>query len=133
MTSRTNVTEAVYSWNNIKELVYALLVFMLLAFLCSYAEAAEKETIKSYSFRYMDTVLINVTDEPCPEKSFSTIFPQAALAQRIDGEYLGGCYRIEDDTIYIKWEDKFGLKGEITPFPANGFKGFPIKEFKGEF
>ena len=85
-------------------------------------EAAEP--IKKLYYQYNDKVVIWITNQPCPNKMMSKQYPYFAMATRIDGDALPGCYTNIKDDIKIQW-----IGGDFSVFPANVFL---IQTLKGD-
>lgn len=69
------------------------------------------------SYKYNDYVVISIASVPCPHKNLVDTYPFGAVAKRVDGQYLFGCYKKESENdIKIQWVD-----GDFTVLPANAF------------
>lgn len=93
------------------EIKYCLL---FLVFFGSVSEAVEP--IKKLYYQYNDKVVVWITNQSCPNKKISKEYPYLAIATRIDGDILPGCYTNVNDDIKIQWAG-----GDFSIFPANVF------------
>ena len=77
-------------------------------------EAAEP--VKKLHYQYNDKTVIWITNEFCSNKNISKEYPYSAIAIRIDGDVLPGCYTNVNDDIKIQW-----IGGDFSMFPTNVF------------
>jgi hypothetical protein len=87
---------------------------ILLLFFGLASEAAEP--VKKLYYQYNDKVVIWITNQPCSNKKINKEYPYLAMATRIDGDILPGCYTNTNDDIKIQW-----IGGDFSIFPANVF------------
>ena len=87
---------------------------LLLVFFGLVSEAAEP--VKKLYYQYNDKVVVWITNQPCPNKNLIKEYPYFAMATRIDGDALPGCYTNVGDDIKIQW-----IGGDFSIFPANVF------------
>jgi len=93
------------------------LVLLFISFI-SIAEAP----IKKLYFQYNDKVVIWITNQPCIDKKIDKEYPYIAMAIRVDGDAMPGCYKNVNDDIKIQW-----IGGDFSIFPANVFLVAPLK------
>lgn len=99
----------IFILKSIKYLLSGLTVSLLMVSIVNAGEVL--------SYKYNDKVVISIANVPCPHKEIKKEFPYGAVAKRIDGEFLFGCFKKEDnDTIKIQW-----MGGDSTVIPANYF------------
>ena len=67
-------------------------------------------------YKYNENVELVISNVVCPLKELKDKFPYAAVANRIDGEHLVGCFNHKGDDIVIQW-----YHGDQTILPANFF------------
>ena len=67
-------------------------------------------------YKYNENVELVISNVTCPLKELKDKFPYAAVANRIDGEHLVGCFNHKGDDIVIQW-----YHGDQTILPANLF------------
>lgn len=87
---------------------------ILLLFFGLISEAAEP--VKKLYYQYNDKVVVWITNQPCLDKKISKEYPYSAMAIRIDGDILPGCYTNINDDIKIQW-----IGGDFSMFPTNVF------------
>ena len=74
-------------------------------------------------YKYNDNVMVIISNVPCPIEQYKEAFPWAAIARRVDGQSLFGCFNKDDeDHVKIQWN-----KGDVSVFPANVFLIDPNK------
>ena len=56
------------------------------------------------------------------DKKINKEYPYIAIAIRVDGDTMPGCYKNVDDDIKIQW-----IGGDFSVFPANVFLVAPLK------
>lgn len=89
---------------------------IFLALLLS-SNLAFAETPKYLYYKYNDNVVITISNVLCPINEFKDEFKFAAVASRIDGSKLIGCFKKKDeDTLTIQW-----YHGDQSNIPANYF------------
>ena len=93
----------------IKKITGLVLLFI------SFISSAETP-IKKLHFQYNDKVVIWITNQPCIDKKINKEYPYIAIAIRVDGDAMPGCYKNVDDDIKIQW-----IGGDFSVFPANVF------------
>ena len=93
----------------IKKITGLVLLFI------SYISSAETP-IKKLHYQYNDKVVIWITNQPCIDKKIDKEYPYIAMAIRVDGDTMPGCYKNVDDDIKIQW-----IGGDFSVFPANVF------------
>ena len=93
----------------IKKITGLVLLFI------SFISVAETP-IKKLHFQYNDKVVIWITNQPCIDKKINKEYPYIAIAIRVDGDAMPGCYKNVDDDIKIQW-----IGGDFSVFPANVF------------
>jgi hypothetical protein len=77
---------------------------------------ANAET-KILNYKFNQNVVISISNTSCPLKALVAEYPYAAIASRIDNQYLFGCYKkLDEDNIEIQW-----AKGDKSVLPANAF------------
>ena len=77
---------------------------------------------KLLHYQYNQNVVITISNIPCPLKEYAKDFPYAAVASRIDGQRLIGCFNKEDESnLKIQWQNLGGKKGDFSVFPADAF------------
>ena len=79
---------------------------------------AAPPNLKMLTFKYNEHVIINITNQPCPDKDMNKNFTNVAFAARDDGALLPGCFTHEKDMVIIKWKD-----GDVSSIPADYFLG----------
>lgn len=89
-----------------------LLLLLLAVPLLTHAE----EGPKVLHYKYNQNVVISIAHVACPFNAIKKEFPYGAVASRIDGEKLFGCFNHEGDTIVIQWNG-----GDKTRIPADYF------------
>jgi len=94
--------------------VIRLHLFLIILLGCVVANAEEQ--LKQLYFQYNDKVVIWITNKPCLDKRINKQYPYFAMATRVDGEAMPGCYTHIDDNIKIQW-----IGGDFSIFPANVF------------
>jgi hypothetical protein len=67
-------------------------------------------------------VVIWITNQPCIDKKIDKEYPYIAMAIRVDGDAMPGCYKNVNDDIKIQW-----IGGDFSVFPANVFLVAPLK------
>ena len=94
---------------SIKQLLSGLTVSLL-----TFSAYAETPIL---SYKYNDNVVISIANVPCPHKEIAKEYPFGAVAKRIDGQFLFGCFKKENENdIKIQW-----IGGDISTIPANYF------------
>jgi len=93
----------------IKKITGLVLLFI------SYISSAETP-IKKLHYQYNDKVVIWITNQLCIDKKINKEYPYIAMAIRVDGDTMPGCYKNVDDDIKIQW-----IGGDFSVFPANVF------------
>jgi len=93
----------------IKKITGLVLLFI------SFISSAETP-IKKLHFQYNDKVVIWITNQPYIDKKINKEYPYIAIAIRVDGDAMPGCYKNVDDDIKIQW-----IGGDFSVFPANVF------------
>lgn len=72
---------------------------------------------KFLDYQFNENVTIRISNIPCKIPNIDKKkFELAAVARRIDGQFLFGCYTHEKDDIIIQWAG-----GDQTKLPANYF------------
>lgn len=89
-------------------------LFVLLISL--YSQVKAEERTKFLQYKYNDRVVITISSAECPFWELKEAYEFGALAKRIDGDMLIGCYTHHNDDIVIRW-----LHGDESIFPANVF------------
>jgi hypothetical protein len=74
---------------------------------------------KFLEYQYTPTVKIKISNIPCPLKKIAKEYPFAAVAFRIDGTRMVGCYLVDTDEVAIMWSS-----GELRAFPVDKFHPF---------
>ena len=98
---------------SIKQLLTGLTVTLLT--ICYMQTAYATGEVLSY--RFNQNVVISIANVPCPHKEIAKEYPFGAVAKRIDGQFLFGCFKKENDNdIRIQW-----IQGDTTVIPANYF------------
>ena len=88
---------------------------IIAAALCGFFTPAHAETYLAMA--YSDSVRIVLSKEKCPKEGYK------AAAQRIDKQYLRGCWsQAENNMVRIKWEG-----GDFSAFPMSGFQPIEVK------
>ncbi len=88
-----------------------LLSLLLLSSSTAWAES------KVLNYKYNENVTISIANVPCPHKELVKEYPFGAVAKRIDGQFLFGCFKKKDENdIIIQW-----VGGDTTTIPANYF------------
>lgn len=88
-------------------------LLLALGFIASSAHA----DVKYLHYKFNQNVIITISNAKCPIPVIKDEYDYAAMASRIDGAKLIGCYRKESaDNIRIQW-----YKGDTTVIPANAF------------
>lgn len=93
------------------------LIFSAVLLIAAFSVQAEE---KFLSFQFNDKVEIRIANVPCPIKSLKQAYPWSAVAMRVDGQYMFGCFNHQDDDIVIQW-----AAGDKSIFPANYFLAKP--------
>ena len=83
--------------------------------LISFSTLAETP-VRKLHFNFNNSVTIWISNQPCKDAKWKTMFPWAAQAVRKDGDTLEGCFNGENDTVTIQW-----IGGDRSRFPANYF------------
>ena len=102
----------------------ARIKFCFILLLCFGLVSEADEPVKKLYYQYNDKVVIWITNQLCPNKKISKEYPYLAMATRIDGDILPGCYTNVNDDIKIQWSG-----GDFSLFPANVFL---IPQLKGD-
>jgi hypothetical protein len=68
-------------------------------------------------YKYNENAIVTISNVDCFLPELQGPYPWAAVATRIDGERLLGCYNHEGDNIVIQW-----WKGDKSVFNADLFK-----------
>jgi hypothetical protein len=93
-------------------------IFVLLLSLWNNVPA--EESTKFLQYKFNERVVITISSSECPFWELKEAYEYAALAKRIDGAMLVGCYTHHKDDIVIRW-----LHGDETTLPANVFLAKP--------
>ena len=78
--------------------------------------SAVADTYKYLHYKYNDNVVVTISNIDCVLPEHKNLYPLTAVATRIDGDRLLGCYAYEGNDVVIKW-----FKGDTSRFPANVF------------
>lgn len=89
-----------------------LLLATVVAFFTSNVQAEDKWL----EYQFNNNVVIRIANVACPVKSLKKDYPNGAVAMRVDGQYMFGCFTHKDDDIVIQW-----AAGDKSVFPANYF------------
>lgn len=89
-----------------------LLLATVVAFFTSNANAEDKWL----EYQFNNNVVIRISNVACPVKSLKKDYPNGAVAMRVDGQYMFGCFTHKGDDIVIQW-----AAGDQSIFPANYF------------
>lgn len=72
---------------------------------------------KFLHYQFNEKVMITISNIPCKVPDIDAKkFPYAAVAKRVDGQFLFGCFGNKGDDIVIQWAG-----GDQTIVPANYF------------
>lgn len=73
--------------------------------------------VKYLHYKFNQNVIITISNADCPIVGLKDKYSKAAMASRIDGAKLIGCYKkLDENLIEIGW-----YKGDTTVIPANAF------------
>lgn len=101
----------------IKTLAVALLATGL-------ATSAFAKPIKVMRMKYNNNVNIYISNVECPDKTARTSgYPWFAVAVRVDGDKMRGCYTGKDNQVVIQW-----LGGDKSYLSADGFVPIPVED-----
>lgn len=97
--------------------IFALTVSLTKDALGASSQAPDAQKPHILSYEYNENVTISISNMPCPQKHLVGEYPYGAVALRIDGAALVGCYKkLDEDLLRIQW-----LGGDTTDLPANAF------------
>ena len=72
---------------------------------------------KILSYQYNQNVVISISNIECPFPDQVKEYPWTAVAIRVDGQKMVGCYKpLDENIIRIKWKG-----GYFSDLPANAF------------
>jgi hypothetical protein len=92
---------------------------LVAAFLLPATSQAEDKLLH---FQFNKHTVITISNIACPLKEYAKAYPWAAVATRIDGARLVGCFnKYDENYIKIQWQDIQGQKADFTILPANVF------------
>jgi hypothetical protein len=97
------------------EMICATIIFILFCFFITEAKAEDK----FLSYQFNQNVIIRISNVPCKVPKMDVKkYPHAAVAMRIDRQYMFGCFTHKGDDIVIQWA---GEGSDQTILPANAF------------
>ena len=99
----------------VKMMLAGIRFYSILLLFFGFVSVAAEPAKKLY-YQYNDKVVVWITNQPCANKKISKEYPYLAMATRIDGDILPGCYTNVNDDIKIQWAG-----GDFSIFPANVF------------
>lgn len=94
--------------------------FIFILLLCLWNNIPAEETTKFLQYKFNERVIITISNAECPFSELKKVYEYGAIAKRIDGAMLVGCYTHHEDNIAIRW-----LHGDETILPANVFLARP--------
>lgn len=90
------------------------------------ATSAFAKPLKVMKLKYNNNVNIYISNVECPDKTArSDGYPWYAVAVRVDGDKLQGCYTGKDNQIVIQW-----LGGDKSYLSTDGFVPMPTGEME---
>lgn len=73
-------------------------------------------------YHFNEKTVIIISNVPCVLDQYKSQYPYTAVASRIDGARLVGCFKRENENnIKIQWQPINGKASDFTVFPANLF------------
>ena len=101
--------------SKLHDIIVATIVFLLFYFFVADSRAEDK----FLSYQFNQNVIIRISNIACKVPKMDTKkYPYAAVAARIDKQYMFGCFTHKGDDIVIQWA---GDGSDQTILPANAF------------